>query len=314
MKTAKTLLLLIVLSFNILNAQEKQTEFPKLSGEYLGAQPPGSSATIFAQNIVSSVGRAMHSTLAVSPDGTEIFWAVTMPFEIYYSKLENGYWTKPVVPEFVKGIEATSPFFSPDGKKLFFTSQNIENMNDPANRKFYIWLWYVEKKDGKWGEAKKVEADFNNGNIGYAVSLTQDGTLYFSSDGVPGGKGGEDIYYSKLIDGKYSKPVSVGEEINSEFTESNVYIAPDENYVLYAITKRNQGLQKNFWMSIKNKEGKWSKPIDIGNLIGEKDTGHFIGVSTDQKYLFYTSLTPTKRSNLYWVDISILNEFKTINK
>lgn len=143
MKTAIKTFLIIVLSFHILDTQEKQTEFPELTDSYLGEPQPDSSPVIFAKNIVSSIGRAMHSTLAVSPD---------------------------------------------------------------------------------------------------------------------------------------------------------------ESYILYAVTKRIQGLQKNFCHSKKNKEGNWSNPFDVGNLIGEKDTGHFIGVSTDQKYLFYTSITPSQRENLHWIN------------
>jgi hypothetical protein len=291
-------------------------EFPKLTGPYLGQPAPGAAPAVFAPGIVSASGRAIHGALAVSPDGTEIFWPVTMPFEIRYSRLENGNWTVPAVPAFTQGLEATAPVFSPDGRRLYFTSQIVENRDDPQKRKFFIWLWYAEKKGNEWSKAQKVEASFNDGSLGYYVSLTKDGTLYFSTDGIAGGKGGEDLYYSRMIDGKFSAPVSLGDVINSELTEGNVYVAPEEDYLLFTTMKRlteRPGIVKNFFCSFKKKDGAWSTPRNIGEWLGVNDTAGAIGVSSDQKFLFFSDITPAKRPNLYWMEARFIQDLKAKN-
>ena len=49
----------------------RQDDFPKLTGPYLGQQPPGKELKRFAPGIVSP----HHSSISVSPDGKEIYWA-----------------------------------------------------------------------------------------------------------------------------------------------------------------------------------------------------------------------------------------------
>jgi hypothetical protein len=66
--------------------------------------------------------------------------------------------------------------------------------------------------------------------------------MVFISD-RPGGQGGEDIYYSEYIDGKWSAPINVGPRIN---TASNEYrpILPDLsnfNYRLMIFSSNRPG-------------------------------------------------------------------------
>jgi hypothetical protein len=45
--------------------------FSDLSGPYLGQQPPGLEPVPFAERLIAFT----HSSLSISPDGTEIYWA-----------------------------------------------------------------------------------------------------------------------------------------------------------------------------------------------------------------------------------------------
>ncbi len=62
--------------------------------------------------------------------------------------------------------------------------------------------------------------------------LTQNGNrIYFASD-MPGGKGGMDLYYSDLINEKWSKPINLGNNINTEFNELSPFV--DENILYFS--------------------------------------------------------------------------------
>jgi hypothetical protein len=81
-------------------------DFPVLKGPYLGQKPPGLRPEIFAPGIVSTEHKE-HSTLAFSPDGTEIYWSIwpiprsaNIPQVIKFMKMENGRWSKPQVAPF----------------------------------------------------------------------------------------------------------------------------------------------------------------------------------------------------------------------
>ena len=55
---------------------------------------------------------------------------------------------------------------------------------------------------------------------------------YYFSSIRDGGNGGWDIYYTYFIDGKFSKPVILGKEINTEHDE--LYYVPTLKYSLLA--------------------------------------------------------------------------------
>ena len=67
----------------------------------------------------------------------------------------------------------------------------------------------------------------------WSISVSDSGTLYFqgASEDSYGGIG--DIYYSRLVNGVYTKPVNIGPEINSKATETCPYITPDESYIIF---------------------------------------------------------------------------------
>jgi hypothetical protein len=227
---------------------------------------------------------------------------------MYYMKIENGTWTKPQIAPFTKGLECSSPVFTPDGKKLFFTSQKIENHDDEKNRKFIISLWYVERLNGGWSEPVYFDSTINDGTIDYQVSFTHDGTIYFSRK-KEGPAENRDIYCARLINGKYAAPANIGDSINTELNESRVYVAPDESYLLFTRSERVQritGTYMDFHISYRKMDGSWTKAEEFGDLLGEKTTSSWITVSPDGKYLFFTSLYPGRSANIYWTTSTVI--------
>ena len=112
-------------------ADRSDIRFPVLEGEYLGQKPPGDKPELFAPGIVSSIW-GLHSTAVFSPDGSEVYWAPMMDFpgEIYSRgglltmKRVKGRWTPPAWAPF-SGPNGNDdvPFFSADGKRLYFISR-----------------------------------------------------------------------------------------------------------------------------------------------------------------------------------------------
>lgn len=102
-------------------SKAQKSEFPVLTGLYLGQTPPVNEPIIFAPGIVSN-GRN-HSSVAINPDGNELYWSGAER-RIWFTKLENERWTVPDVVSFCKtdSSKYDNPFITPDGKKMFFTS------------------------------------------------------------------------------------------------------------------------------------------------------------------------------------------------
>ncbi len=302
----KALTVLYLLVFAITALCSQQADFPKLTGPYLGQKLPGMKPEVFAPGIVSAEDVAEHSPAAFSPDGKELFWSGSKQgFSIYHMRIENGFWTKPEIAPFTKGLDATNPVFSLDGKRLFFTSQIIEN------GEWHITLWHVDKVGNDWSDPIKVETITRFGDICYQVSFTKDGTIYFAAQ-REGGLGEEDIYRAKYVNGEFAAPEHLGNIINSKLSEQSVYIAPDESYIIFRrhVIGENDVLM-DFYISF-NHGGKWTEPVLFTDKLEAKGNGFWIGLSPDQKYIFFAKKgIPCRQyalgtSDIFWVSAKII--------
>ncbi len=281
----------------------QQDNLPVLKGPYLGQKPPSMIPELFSPGVISSAMNE-HSPAAFSPDGKEVYWAVTdgRMMTIKYMKQEKSRWTSPQIAPFVEGLECSSPVFSVDGKKLYFTSQD-------RLKNWETTLWHVERTTSGWSERNRVESIINTGDLGYQVSLTKDGTLYFGSS-REGGFGQEDIYRSRLIHGKYTTPENLGSAINSDIIEASVFVAPDESYILFTrIRMENREPNINFFVSFQKRDKTWTQAVDISEKLDSKSSAFWIGASPDGEYIFFVK-RKGGTSDMHWVCSRILDEFK----
>jgi len=128
---------------------------------------------------------------------------------IFTAVLESGDWVKILDLRFNNEyFNITTPSISPDGKILFFASDNPAGAGGTD-------LYYCSWKNDYWDEPVNMGPEINTpGNESYP-SAASDGGLFFSSDGHPG-LGGKDIFYSRRKNGKWLPPVRLDAPINSE--------------------------------------------------------------------------------------------------
>jgi len=69
-------------------------------------------------------------------------------------------------------------------------------------------------------DPKPISPEVNKTPLHWSISVSDSGTLYFQFQDASGKSSGGigDIYYSKLVNGVYEKPVSIGSEINTPGT------------------------------------------------------------------------------------------------
>ncbi len=121
-----------------------------------------------------------------------------------------------------------NPFITPDGQKMFFTSSRSGSVSEAKEN-----IWFAERTSTGWSEPKPVCVEVNAMQLHWGISVSNSGTLYFGGI-AQNNYGRSDIYYSKLVNGVYSKPVNIGDEINTEDTDHCPYIAPDESYIIFS--------------------------------------------------------------------------------
>jgi len=301
----------------------KKDDCPVLKGPYLGQKPPGMIPKIFAPGIVSTEHKE-HSTLAFSPDGTEIYWSIwpiprskNLPQTIMFMKIENGKWSEPQVAPFSGKYMDGGPAFFPDGTKLFFYSNRPINKNDKPKEDSDFW--YVNRTKKGWSEPVHAGFLVNSKNFEQALSFSDDGNMYFSVGYIVNGKWESNIYRSILKDGIYSKPVNISHLVNTTHCSGyRPYISPDETFIIFSSDCRRFspkgkyiGGKRRLVITFKKDDNTWYETIEMGSTINISYEGaRFPGMSPDGKYLFFTRYDEKWNEDIYWVSAKIIEELK----
>lgn len=131
---------------------------------------------------------------------------------IFTAILENNNWIKILDIRFNNEYyNITTPFISPDGKRLFFASDNPAGHGGTD-------LYYCNWKGDYWDDPVNMGLEINtSGNESYPY-VNREGGLFFSSDGHPG-QGGKDIFYTKQSKNTWLAPVHLDPPINSKYDD-----------------------------------------------------------------------------------------------
>jgi outer membrane protein OmpA-like peptidoglycan-associated protein/tetratricopeptide (TPR) repeat protein len=204
--------------------------------------------------------------------------------DIYISEFKDGQWQ----PAQNMGTNINTEYhdasigLSGDGKTLFLYKD--ENGGD-----IYV---SNQRKDGTWTSPESISENINSTYNENSVSISPDGqTLFFTSD-RPGGKGGIDIYMSKLDKkGKWSKPSNIGAPINTASDEDGPFIDYDGK-TLYFSSRGHEGMggYDIFVSEYDSTAKKWSQPVNIGYPINTPDEDIYFVKSGDRRFGYYASV------------------------
>ncbi len=135
-----------------------------------------------------------------------------------------------------------------------------------------------------------IEPINGSGSVFYP-SITKNGTLYYTrNDG-----GGEFVYRSKFIEGKFSEPEKLPPNVNSSSTQYNTFTSPDEDYIIIPFLKENSN-GENYMVSFRDNNDNWSELIDLGPTINNGEGGWTPSLSHDGKYFFFQRHLPKHRN------------------
>ncbi|MBN2134484.1 MAG: PD40 domain-containing protein [Acidobacteria bacterium] len=284
----------------------EEKSFVELHGSYLGQEPPGMIPEIFAPGIISTEKNELNSVF--SPEGKEFYFTINTPgegYRVYFSRETEAGWTKPELVTFSGERSDVDMCFSHDGKRMYFSSnRDIDGIKQEDFK-----IWYVNREGEKWGEAKYLRAPINSGKRALYPSISRAGTMFFQAirdDSF----NSRDIYYSTLKNEVYSEPVHLGREINTEYGEGDVLIAPDESYLIINSNGRRDDIGSgDLYISFKKSDGTWTELKNMGEPINSKQTEYCPMISPDGKYFFFTSRR-SGNGDIYWVDARVIENLK----
>ncbi len=147
-------------------------------------------------------------------------------------------------------------------------------------------LFLAEKERGKWKIGKAIKFINEKDSRESSASLPQSGNeIYFVSN-RKGGFGDCDIYFCKKeSESKWSKPINIGGDINTEYDEGDVFISADGTKLFFSSKGHNTMGGYDIFKSDRRDDGTWSKPINLGYPINSTDND--ITYCEDQNGVFY---------------------------
>lgn len=246
-----------------------------------------------------------------------------------------------------------NPMIAPDGKTLYFARISHPNNTHGTKGSQDIWFTDLDDASKQWGPAKRMGFPLNKDEYNCAYSITPDGqtmlikgqynngtyeTRGFSVSkktasgwsppqkiDIPGytslSKGQfdcgfmsadgkvllmafsekknskeDDLYVSfRQKDGSWTKPMSLGPEINTKFTETTPFLAPD-GATLYFSSDRDGGLGSNDIYVCKRVDKTWkhwSKPVNLGPTVNTDGYDAYYSLSAAGDYAYLTTFKNT---------------------
>lgn len=210
--------------------------------------------------------------LTISPDSRTALWVKSNgkrdTLVIMESTRKKNSWSEPVIASFSTNSaqwKDIDPMFSPDGNMILFQS-NRPVPGKPERKGFDIWA--VKRNKKGWSEPFHLGNTINgDGSESYA-SMTLRGDIYFIKDNETKA-GNSDIFVSRFVDGQYQTPQNIGLPVNTTFRESNPFISPDEDFLIY-FSDDSSGLgEVDLYISFKSGDS-WTKPRSIGAPVNSK--------------------------------------------
>ncbi|MBP6511828.1 MAG: OmpA family protein [Bacteroidia bacterium] len=147
---------------------------------------------------------------------------------------------------------------SPDGQRLYFSS-------DMPGSKGGMDIFMCTKQGNGWSNPVNLGDTVNTRGNELFPAVMDDGTIYYSSDGLPG-LGGLDIFFTRDLGNRFTVPVNVGYPINTYDDDFNM-VYDLKNKIGYLSSNRaNKGFDDDLYTFKK-------KSLRIKGIVVRKEDG-----------------------------------------
>jgi hypothetical protein len=197
---------------------------------------------------------------------------------------------------------------SPDGRQIFIYRNDADSKESRGGNVF------VSKAlSGKWRKPEPLGKPINSTYWEGGACVSPDGKKYFFSSERPGGRGNSDIWMAERKNKtEWNEPVNLGPEVNSEYDEAGMFLAPDGKTLFFCSNGPGSMGGYDIFRTV-FEEGKWSAPENLGYPINSGGKEGQLSISADSRYVFISSDRPggLGESDVYRVE---LNDYAILEK
>ena len=192
-----------------------------------------------------------------------------------------------------------NPVISPDGRTLYFGRKN-----HPANRYGVKGsetisgsqdIWFSEKVGDTWSTARRLSEVLNRDQYNTILSISPDGqTILLKGAYVNGTYETRGFSISNKTTAGWTVPVKVdipGYEQMSKGKNEYGYLTMDGKAILLAFARKKNSEDDDLYISF-FEEGRWTRPLELGDEINTKYSETTPFLSADGKTLYFSSDRP----------------------
>lgn len=210
-----------------------------------------------------------------------------------------------------------------EGELTYSSGESVKKINNKFNNcivgfssdesKIYLLNAYAGKKDLKkgicysvkkgnnWSKPKEIkipELDIEGQFYGFHINKEE--TLIIISYVGPNSEGEEDLYYSELVDEKWTSPKTMGASINSSGFEISPFLSKDSDTLFFASNGFGGEGDSDIFYSLRAGKSwdEWSEPINLGNKINSPKFDAYFTMS--DRFFYWSSNRDAERSDIYY--------------
>ncbi|MFI5172355.1 MAG: OmpA family protein [Chitinophagales bacterium] len=176
-------------------------------------------------------------------------------------------------------------FISPDGKTLYFARKNYyENTGDELRDDIYLSTF----DNGTWTKAVNIGSPLNNDQHNYVTWISSDGNNLLLSNNYEKIK--QDISVSKKNNNEWTFPKAL--KINNFYNNNEFscfHMNTEANVILMNIEREDTYGDMDIYMSMLQKNGVWSEPVNVGNTLNSAAKEGSVFIAADNKTVYFSS-------------------------
>ncbi len=200
--------------------------------------------------------------------------------DIFVVFREHGHWSKVynVGPPINTRYHDATVGLTPDGRKMIIFRDGD--------------LYLSERHGDRWGYPVPFPDIINTDSSESHACFTYDGkTLYFIRGKEPGSPTSNgDIYVTHLVNGHWTKPQRLPDNVNTPYDEDGVFMMPDGRTLYFSSRGHNTMGGYDIFVTHLNDDGTWSDPVNLGYPINTPDDDIYITLSASGIYGYYSSV------------------------
>ena len=180
-----------------------------------------------------------------------------------------------------------NPVVSADESVMAFTGLRPNNTKTRSGDKFIEEIFISSNETGDWSSSTMVDLGTDN-NIGTA-GISSDGQqmMVFIGDQSAGS-----LYTIDKKSDTWTRPVSIGENVNSRYLETTASLTPDGKTIYFASSRPGGYGGLDIYKSDKKEDGSWGRAVNLGPVINSPHDEDAPFIHPAQTMLFFSSNRP----------------------